>query len=167
MQWIVPTLHILLGIINDIVSRYGAFMAEHLEVDTEEVQKLQLAQDESTICLACSKKKEKLISSAEEQYKKVRAEHGYKRLKINAGYNALLAKQQGAQVLTEREQSKLKDFEERWTKVARYESAAVRDEGKALVADYESQLAAVTKEIETATGAWMRRKKQSQRDLEY
>jgi hypothetical protein len=47
MQWIVPTLHILLGIINDIVSRYGAFMAEHLEVDTEEVQKLQqLAQDE-------------------------------------------------------------------------------------------------------------------------
>jgi hypothetical protein len=30
--------------------------------------------------------------------------------------------------------------------VARYESAAVRDEGKALVADYESQLAAVTKE---------------------
>jgi hypothetical protein len=55
----------------------------------------------------------------------VRAEHGYKRLKINAGYNALLAKQQGAQVLTEREQSKLKDFEERWTKVARYESAAV------------------------------------------
>jgi hypothetical protein len=41
-------------------------------------------------------------------------------------------------VLTEREQSKLKDFEERWTKVARYESAAVRDEGKALVADYET-----------------------------
>jgi hypothetical protein len=35
MQLIVPTLHILLGIINDIVSRYGAFMAEHLEVDTE------------------------------------------------------------------------------------------------------------------------------------
>jgi hypothetical protein len=38
MQLIVPTLHILLGIINDIVSRYGAFMAEHLEVDTEEVR---------------------------------------------------------------------------------------------------------------------------------
>jgi hypothetical protein len=71
-------------------------------------------------------------------------------------------------VLTEREQSKLKDFEERWTKVARYESAAVRDEGKALVADYESQLAAVTKEMRQLQGhGRMRRKKQSQRDLEY
>jgi hypothetical protein len=75
----------------------------------------------------------------------VRAEHGYKRLKINAGYNALLSKQQGRRC-SQREEQRLKDFEERWTKVARYESAAVRDEGKALVADYESQLAAVTKE---------------------
>jgi hypothetical protein len=73
MQLIVPTLHILLGIINDIVSRYGAFMAEHLE-DTE-VQKLQLAQDEKHYASQLAQeKKEKLISSAEEQYKKVRAE---------------------------------------------------------------------------------------------
>jgi hypothetical protein len=50
-------------------------------------------------------------------------------VKINAGYNALLAKQQGPQVLTERRERKLKDFEE-LDKVARYESAAVRDEGK-------------------------------------
>jgi uncharacterized protein YecT (DUF1311 family) len=38
------------------------------------------------------------------------------RLKINAGYNALLAKQQGAWCSQRGEQSKLKDFEERWTK---------------------------------------------------
>jgi hypothetical protein len=89
------------------------------------------------------------------------------RLKINAGYNALLAKQQGARCSQRGEQSKLKDFEERWTKVARYESAAVRDEGKALVADYESQLAAVTGD--ETTGAWKdaKKEKQSQRDLEY
>jgi hypothetical protein len=53
----VPTLHILLGIINDIVSRYGAFMAEHLEVDTEEVQKLQLAQDEKHYASAACKRR--------------------------------------------------------------------------------------------------------------
>jgi hypothetical protein len=76
-NWIVPTLHILLGIINDIVSRYGAFMAEHLEVDTERCKSLQLAQDEKHYALQLAQeKKEKLISSAEEQYKKVRAEHG-------------------------------------------------------------------------------------------
>jgi hypothetical protein len=43
-------------------------------VDTE-VQKLQLAQDEKH-CLKLAREEEKLISSAEEQYKKVRAEHG-------------------------------------------------------------------------------------------
>jgi hypothetical protein len=63
-------------------------------------------------------------------------------------------------VLTEREQSKLKDFEERWTKVARYESAAVRDEGKALVADYETSSCS-NKEMETATGAWKDAKKRN------
>jgi hypothetical protein len=85
-----------------------------------------------------AQEKKKLISSAEEQYKKVRAEPmEYKRLKINAGYNALLAKQQGRRC-SQRGSRVLKDFEERWTKVARYESAAVRDEGKALVADYEA-----------------------------
>jgi hypothetical protein len=52
-------------------------MAEHLEVDTEGGAKLQLAQDEKHYASrSLQEKKEKLISSAEEQYKKVRAEHG-------------------------------------------------------------------------------------------
>jgi hypothetical protein len=80
-------------------------MAEHLEGHRGGAKATASSGREALCLAACAKKKEKLISSAE-QYKKVRAEHGYKRLKINAGYNALLAKQQqGAQVLTEREQS--------------------------------------------------------------
>jgi hypothetical protein len=38
------------------------------------VQKLQLAQDEKHYASQLAQEKEKLISSAEEQYKKVRAE---------------------------------------------------------------------------------------------
>jgi hypothetical protein len=50
--------------------------------------------------------------------------------------------------------------------VARYESAAVRDEGKALVADYETSSCSNRDET---TGAWKdaKKEKQSQRDLEY
>jgi hypothetical protein len=44
-NWIVPTLHILLGIINDIVS-LRCLHGRASRGDTEEVQKLQLAQDE-------------------------------------------------------------------------------------------------------------------------